>query len=145
MSKSKNELPLVSGYHLLQPPALYFGVDNTPSFCHDSIIYTHNLNFKIMSLFKKYAETHAAIANRETAIAKLLSYTGFKDANMSNGTTKERLSVRLDVAGDVRDYIIFADSVKGLPNMVPTTGITCVATIQQNGEHLNLIHLGIGA
>lgn len=95
-----------------------------------------------MNLLEKFLTTAKPIANRETAACKLMSYTGFKDA-IVDGVAKARLSVTLQFGDTVISAIIFKDSVYGLPSYVPAGGYDAMATIQEKGEYINVISLGV--
>ncbi len=97
-----------------------------------------------MSLLEKFLSVAKPIANRETAACKLMSYTGFKDA-IVDGVAKARISVTLKFGETPVSAIIFKDSVYGLPNYVPSEGIEAMATIQEKGEYINVISLGVKA
>lgn len=98
-----------------------------------------------MNFLEKFLASQPAVSPKVTTECKLLSYTGTKDVLVA-GVAKARIVVTLQIGTAVAEFYMFKDSVYGLPNYVPTTGLTAVATFRENeGYAPNCVSLGVKA
>lgn len=103
-----------------------------------------------MSLLKKYLESVAPTGNREIHYGVLVSYTPSAPATVK-GEPKERVLAIVKIGDSTCQFYLFRDSISGLPNFVPATGVPMSITLQEskpdaNGKtYLNAVAMGVGA
>lgn len=105
-----------------------------------------------MTALEKFAAANPVATGTETAYVSLVALRSAKPA-IVDGDEKDRICATIKLAnGAATDIYFFRDSVRGLPNFIPPTGLPAQITVREvladdgSGKvFMNGIAMGVGA